>query len=196
MTERSLALRATCDVEEWRPIVDWEGLYEVSDFGRVRSVARVVVCIDGRTQHWPERLRTLQVWKGYHCVSLYRAGRGSRYEVHQLVARAFLGPCPTGQETLHRDGVKLYNRPTNLRYGTHAENMADVVIHGGHYWANREVCDRGHRLGSPNARPGGRRCLACHRAVSNARYARRQGRAFDMAAAADRHYRQIMGEAA
>ena len=52
-------------------------------------------------------------------------------EVHALVAAAFHGPCPAGCEVLHINGNLCDNRPENLRYGTHAENMHDIYVQGG-----------------------------------------------------------------
>ena len=52
------------------------------------------------------------------------------YNVHQLVAMAFMGLIPDGMEVLHSDGDKTNNRPDNLSYGTRLENHADKIRHG------------------------------------------------------------------
>ncbi len=58
-------------------------------------------------------------------------GAADDREVHTLVAAAFHGPCPDGCEVLHINGNLHDNRPENLRYGTHAENMYDIYVQGG-----------------------------------------------------------------
>jgi hypothetical protein len=77
--------------------------------------------------------------------------------------------------------------------------MLDRSRHGTDHNRNRAHCTLGHRLAPPNITTwylerGLRRCLACHRARSNRWYAKKQGRAFDLRAAADRHYARIMSE--
>jgi len=67
------------------------------------------------------------VHSGHMVVAL---GRGRNRFVHLLVLTAFVGPCPTGLETLHRDGNPRNNLLSNLRYGTRLENVADARRHG------------------------------------------------------------------
>ena len=80
---------------------------------------------------WSEKRKSkkqLRAWvhKGYEWVSL----DGSHYPVHRLVLEVFVGPRPLGLECLHINGVKTCNALANLRWGTHAENFADQVVHG------------------------------------------------------------------
>lgn len=94
-------------------------------------------------------------------------GRDRRY-VHQVVARAFLGECPPGQETRHLNGDPKDNRLENLAYGTRSENVLDSVRHGTYRNANREKthCPRGHAYSFENTyrRPtGARECRTCKR---------------------------------
>lgn len=108
--------------EEWRAVEDWPG-YEVSDIGRVRSWKRA----SGLTE--PQVL-ALGLSAGYPCISLSAPGRHGTLKVHWLVAAAFLGPRPEGQEIAHNDGDRLNCRASNLRYATQAENAADKRQHG------------------------------------------------------------------
>lgn len=110
--------------EEWRPVAGFEGLYEVSDHGRVRSV-RAGNHVNKRLQGKVLKERTNKV--GYPVVSLYRGGKATRKErtVHRLVLEAFVGPAPDGCEVLHGDGTKINNHLSNLRWGTRSENMRD-----------------------------------------------------------------------
>lgn len=111
--------------EEWRPVVGYEGLYEVSSQGRVKSLARRLA--DGRK--WSER--TLKPWRstdGYLQASLRRDGRGVAAKVHRLVCEAFHGPAPADKPfALHGNHDPADNRPENLRWGDHVENMQDMV---------------------------------------------------------------------
>jgi len=113
-------------LETWKPVVGYEGLYEVSDRGNVRSMGRITA---GRRL----RGRTLRPgrWKGGHLfVVLWKDGQARNRAVHSLVAEAFLGPRPEGHEVCHTDGDSTNNRPENLRYDTRKGNVADMVKHG------------------------------------------------------------------
>lgn len=105
--------------EIWRSVIGWEGLYEVSDQGRVRSLRR-----DTRTMS-PGRKGS-----GYLYVNLARGGARRTRHVHRLVLEAFVGPCPAGCETRHLDGDPANNRLENLAWGTSAENKQDQRRHG------------------------------------------------------------------
>lgn len=129
-------------VEEWRPVVGYEGRYEVSSLGRVRSVSRLIVQEYGwRGRHqqtvprrWDGRVLALHTQKGsaYIAVSLKANPKAKNISqrVHVLVASAFNGPCPGGQEVRHYDGQRPNNTPSNLIYGTRLENHQDTKRHG------------------------------------------------------------------
>lgn len=174
--------------EEWRPVVGFEGHYEVSSLGRIRSLTRrfpgtrsgkpVTVSIQGRL------MKTQVSTTGYSAICLYRNGQQYGYQIHRLVAAAFIGPCPVGMECCHNNGDNLDNRATNLRYDTPSENQLDVVRHGHHYWANRTHCANGHPFSSENTRPradGGRRCLTCLHEQQRAYQRRKRERAREAA---------------
>lgn len=148
---------ATC--ESWRPVVGMEGLYEVSDAGRVRSLPRQTASgVHGGG------IRKLSLdTNGYLTVKLSRDGKPTNYRVHKLVTAAFLGPCPEGQEVRHWDGDHANAALTNLLYGTRAENMADQRRHGRSYWSDRTHCLRGHEYTPANTRwyKGRRFCKRC-----------------------------------
>src|SRR5690242_18621609 len=80
--------------EIWRDVVGWAGYYRVSNWGRVKSVERVVTCRDGRRQLVPERLlKQGQQWQtGYCHVSLCNGSKRCPKGVHHLVLEAFVGP--------------------------------------------------------------------------------------------------------
>jgi hypothetical protein len=109
-------------MEEWRAVVGWEGLYEVSDAGRVRSLPRIVeqgnrwgginqkqiaggLMVGGLDSH------------GYRQVTLSRRGERIQPLVHHLVLEAFGPPRPGSQWTAdHEDGKRTNNRIGNLRW--------------------------------------------------------------------------------
>ena len=119
-------------VERWLPVVGFEGRYEVSDQGRVRSCDRAVTYRSrlGKLVSCPKDgvvLRPGLSSNGYLTVSL---GRQSKM-VQELVAEAFLGPRPPGMLVCHKNGRKRVNRSLNLYYGTNSTNNRDVVRHKG-----------------------------------------------------------------
>lgn len=121
------------EIEEWREVPGWEGYYEVSNAGRVRSMERIVARSDGRTQRLAARVRKAQVQPdGRASLILCRDSAPRIALVHRLVALAFLGAPREGQEVCHRDGNPLNNHVSNLRWGSHSENMMDRVEHGTH----------------------------------------------------------------
>lgn len=123
--------------EEWRPVVGFEGLYEVSDLGRVRSLERTVWSRTKTGDPLP-RIQPAHILAqsphraGYRMAHLYKEGKRTARTVHTLVADAFLGPCPDGQEVAHNDGVRSHNALVNLRHDTRSGNHADKVAHGTH----------------------------------------------------------------
>ena len=122
--------------EEWRSIKGWEGFYEVSNQGRVRSLDRIVThkasSYRGEQQH-RKHGRVLTPTPddfGYPMVQLYMHGERRAARVHTLVAEEFIGPCPDGHEVAHNDGNPTNGWATNLRYATRMDNLGDKVKHG------------------------------------------------------------------
>lgn len=184
--------------EEWRPVPGWEGIYEVSNHGRVRSMARVVIGRDGREMRYRTTVLTPSLDpSGYPRINLYRNKTVRRYGVHRLVLAAFVGPCPDGMEVLHGDGNPGNSHLVNLSYGTSSENTLDTVAHGTHNNARKTECPQGHSLVVENLKPGtlklGRRdCLACARTRSFLH--RNPQRKFDFKEISDSYYLKIMSE--
>jgi hypothetical protein len=121
--------------EEWRPVVGYEGLYEVSSFGRVRSLDRHErVSLPSGAEYVRRRRGRLLVippdHDGYAHAKLSRDGVVSGHGVHALVCAAFHGPRPEGKQAAHNDGRKGNNAASNLRWATPTENSADMLSHG------------------------------------------------------------------
>lgn len=128
---------ATHQPEQWKPVVGYEGLYEVSDQGRVRSLDRP----DGRGRKIKGLLRALTETgdpvgpkkKRYLQLGLSRNSVYRTRKVHVLVMAAFVGPRPAGLDICHRNGDPSDNRLSNLRYGTKRSNMLDRHEHGTYF---------------------------------------------------------------
>jgi len=128
--------------QEWRPIRGYEGYYEVSDGGEVRSLDRFVKSARSKTNKMlmRGRLKGKTVLVGvYWRVNLCRDGKPKGKSVHRLVAEAFMGPCPDGMEVSHLDGNGFNNKKENLIYETRSQNHARKVQHG--------TAQRGERCG-------------------------------------------------
>lgn len=97
--------------EIWKPVVGFEGWYEVSSFGRIRrkKTARV--------------LKTSTNHDRYATIKFSVHNKRTTYTVHKHVAAAFLGPRPEGKQVHHRNGKKQDNRAANLEYVTASENI-------------------------------------------------------------------------
>lgn len=115
--------------EIWKPVPGYESIYEVSDHGRVRSVARV----DSRSIPRGGFVMTPSVncRSGYLDIGLSKLGNRRRFKIHVLVATAFHGPKPDPEaDCRHLDGDKLNNCATNLAWGSRKQNAADRSAHG------------------------------------------------------------------
>lgn len=150
--------------ETWRPVSGYEGLYEVSDQGHVRSLDRRVRTRGGGTA--PRRGKVLSAKRGsrgYPLVTLCRGGIKSSAHVHSLMMLAFRGE-PHGRLVRHLDGDQTNNVLTNLAYGSGSDNSHDSVAHGTHRNASKVECIRGHPFNAVNtyiAPDGSRRCRQC-----------------------------------
>ena len=137
--------------EEWRPIPGYEGAYEASNLGNIRSLDRVICCSNGRNRFFPGvLLKGTPDKDGYLKVSLYREKKLSSGAVHRLVMSSFVGPPPPGMEVCHSDGNNQNNRLSNLRYDTKSANAFDTIKHGRHSKAGKTECIRGHPLTPDN----------------------------------------------
>lgn len=139
--------------EEWRDVVGYEGIYQVSNLGNFRTVET-------------KRVRVLTEMKsGYLAVTGFNSGKRVLFRVHRLVCRAFNGPAPEGKPlVLHTDGDQKNNRADNLRWGNASENVQDTLKHGRNRQANKTHCLRGHPFDEENTKldpRGGRLCRKC-----------------------------------
>ena len=110
-------------VEVWKDIRDYEGLYQVSNWSRVRSLDRYVNANNGSLQFKQGKiLKTRQTWDGYLIVDLHKAGRIKTVKVHRLVAEAFIPNPDNLPQVNHKDENKQNNVVTNLEWCTNDYN--------------------------------------------------------------------------
>lgn len=112
--------------EQWKSVVGYKYLYEVSDMGRVRRIGKKEGAVVGRI------LRPWKTSKGYLTVSVYDGhNHKTNKNIHRLVAKAFIGSPPVGKKEIrHLDGNPANNYVYNLAWGNGDENRADMVRHG------------------------------------------------------------------
>jgi predicted XRE-type DNA-binding protein len=105
--------------EIWLDIIGYEGLYQVSSFGRVRSVSRKT-----SQGHWIKGkvLKQMKCKKGYCRLTLYKDKGKKTKKVHRLVALAHIPNPDKKPEINHKDGLKDHNEATNLEWATAKEN--------------------------------------------------------------------------
>jgi hypothetical protein len=116
-------------MEQWKPIIGFESIYEVSDHGNVRSIKLgklKKISLDKTTNR-----QFLNLWKN---------NKQNVVRIHKLVLEAFVGQCPNGLECCHNDGNSLNNHLSNLRWDTHTSNIHDRIKHG--------TSNRGERCGT------------------------------------------------
>ncbi len=121
--------------ELWKPVVGFEGIYEVSNLGNVRSLDRIVTYRDGRKVYYKGKILSQKInikW-GYKEVVLYKHRQGKTYRVNRLVALAFLPNPDNLPEVNHIDEDKTNNKVDNLewcsrKYNCNYGNRVDKYI--------------------------------------------------------------------
>lgn len=125
--------------EVWKPVKGYEGLYEVSNHGRIRGLERIIVQKNGRTRRVEGKILTNTLsGNGYYSVCLSKDGKSYCFGVHVLVAHAFVPGYDkdNANEVNHKDENRLNNVPSNLEwcsrkynlnYGSYKERMSQTL---------------------------------------------------------------------
>lgn len=115
--------------EIWKDIKGYEGLYQISNFGRVKSLERLTKR-NGRNYLIKEKLLSLHPDKdGYMLVNLNNLSKSYPYKVHRLVCEAFIANPENKPCVDHINTIKDDNRVENLRWCTHKENCNNPISH-------------------------------------------------------------------
>lgn len=137
--------------EIWKDIEGYEGKYQVSNCGRVKSLGRFVEKKGQLPAYLRERILSPHILKGYKMVCLYSNNKGKTFSVHRLIANAFI-PNPNNLPHIdHINTIRTDNRIENLRWVNRSMNMMNEITHkkrseywkektkkGGNVWVERK----------------------------------------------------------
>lgn len=117
--------------ELWRDVVGFEGFYQVSNHGRVKSLDRQVFYIDGRVRTFYGQILKLRLdSKGYYFVTLIKPGFKIQQRVHRLVAESFILNFQNKPCVNHKNSNRKDNIVDNLEWVTHKENTQHAIKKG------------------------------------------------------------------
>lgn len=124
--------------EVWEDIPGYEGSYQASTLGRIRSLDRMINCRSGQRKHRGRILALTPQKSGHLNVELKVDGVCQKYRVHRLVLLTFVGPPKKNQECLHVKSDPSNNKLENLKWGTRKENIQQIVLEGYHGTKKRQ----------------------------------------------------------
>lgn len=112
-------------LEIWKDIKGWEGLYQISNMGRIKSLSRYRYCgkLNSKPQLMDMKIMKPSIRGGYEIVSISREGKVESFSVHRLVGKHFIPNPNNYPEINHKDEVKTNNNVNNLEWCTKAYNM-------------------------------------------------------------------------
>lgn len=114
--------------EIFKDIEGYEGLYQISNLGRVKSLCRVVTTTDGRIRTLKEKILSLGLnTYGYNYLGLCKGGKRKFITIHRLVADTFIPNPDNKPQVNHINGIKTDNTIDNLEWTTAKENMRHAV---------------------------------------------------------------------
>lgn len=145
------------DSEIWLPVVGYEGLYEISNLGRLMCLEKTVPHSHSGTKTYPRKIKaTVDNGHGYKQTQLSNNGKHITVKIHRLVAEAFLGV--NDLDVNHKNHIKDDNRAANLEYVTIRQNEHHKVIdrkypmgvsvNGNGFTAKITINGKTHRLGN------------------------------------------------
>ena len=116
--------------EIWENIPNYEGLYQVSNLGRIKSLAREWNCgnTGGKNKHPDIIMKQYIDKKGYCTIDLWKNNIGKNFRVHRLILIVFIGK--SSLEVNHKDTNKINNKLENLEWVTPKQNMEHARKNG------------------------------------------------------------------
>lgn len=138
--------------EEWKDITGYEGYYQISNTGKIRSLRRYVNAPQGKRVAYSKELSPTDNGNGYLIIGLRKYGKRKNHYIHRLVARHFLGEWQEGLVVDHIDYNKRNNSVSNLRVVSQTENVrhSSDFMHKPHKsWkknAHKYIYKRGNRF--------------------------------------------------
>lgn len=119
-----MSIKELSEVVEWKDVVGYEGTYEVSNSGEVRTKeGKTTYTVRHGVRRWKQRILKQKVSKDITCrVSLWIDGKEQTWLVHRLVAEAFIPKVADKEYINHIDGSRLNNHVSNLEWCNHTEN--------------------------------------------------------------------------
>jgi hypothetical protein len=125
--------------EAWKDIKGFEGLYQISNLGRVKSLKRNITFKDGRVCNKEEKIIKNRLSMGYFFVCLCKNSKSYPKKIHRLVAEAFIPNSENKPCIDHINGIRTDNRIENLRWVTYSENNMSPI-----YREKRKGLMKGH----------------------------------------------------
>ena len=117
--------------EIWKDIIGYEGLYQVSDLGNIKSLSRIKFVNGKYPIITKDKILKFKTDKdGYELVGLYKNGVESKKRVHRLVAVAFIPNPKNKPDVNHKNGIKKDNRASELEWCTKKENTNHAILLG------------------------------------------------------------------
>ncbi len=116
--------------EKWKDIKGYEGLYQVSNLGRVKSLDRYIVNKNNKQQYYNGKILKGNIRKGYLKLTLSKDNSQKTVPIHILVAKAFIPNPENKPEVNHIDGEKTNNCVSNLEWATRSENELHAYKNG------------------------------------------------------------------
>jgi hypothetical protein len=117
-------------MEQWKDVIGWEGYYQISNLGNVKSLKRKGVTYFGERDYAGHNVNPIKCSNGYMAVNLTKQGLRQQKHIHVLVLEAFIGQRPLKYDACHNNGIKADCRLDNLRWDTRSNNHKDKIAHG------------------------------------------------------------------
>lgn len=160
-------------MSRWLPVVGYEGIYEVSDSGEVRSIDRTILSPTGKDRFLPGKVIGANIDNaGYLRTRLSRDNKMKNFSVHRLVAMAFIPPIDGKTCVNHKDSNKLNNHADNLEWCTHQENTHHAIA-SDNFPSKKKFCKYGHP-NTPENRDKYNHCKPCNRRKAREQTARKR----------------------